>query len=51
MILATDEAIPLTSTLKKLVELLATAELMILVVEAIPFTLVVILLAEESIPD
>ena len=51
MILATDEAIPLIKTLKKLVELLATAELMILVVLAIPFTLVVILLADDSIPD
>ena len=51
MILATDEATPLTKTLKKLVEDEATAELMILVVLAIPFTLVVILLALDSIPD
>ena len=51
MILATLEATPLTKTLKKLVEELATAELMILVVLAIPFTLVVILLAELNIPD
>ena len=51
MILATDEATPLTSTLKKLVEELATAELIIEVELAIPFTLVVILLAELNIPD
>ena len=51
MILATDEATPFTNTLKKLVEELATAELMILVVLAIPFTLVVILLALDNIPD
>ena len=51
MILATDEATPFTNTLKKLVEELATAELMILVVLAIPFTLVVILLLLDNIPD
>ena len=51
MILATEEAIPLTRTLKKLVLLLATAELIIEVVLAIPFTLVVILLALDNIPD
>ena len=51
MILATEEATPLTNTLKKLVEELATAELIIEVVEAIPLTLVVILLALDSIPD
>ena len=51
MIFATDEATPLTRTLKKLVEELATAELMILVLLDIPFTLVVILLALLNIPD
>ena len=51
MILATLEATPFTSTLKKLVELEATAELMILVELDTPLTLVVILLALDSMPD
>ena len=38
MILATDEATPLTNILKKLVEELATAELMIDEVAETPFT-------------
>ena len=51
MIFATLEATPLTRTLKKLVLLLATAELIIEVLLDIPFTLVVILLALLNIPD
>ena len=51
MILATLDATPLTKTLKKLVEEEATALLMILVELDIPFTLVVILLALDNIPD